>query len=604
MLVAKEVFEERNQSMPALDIIRVTDLQKPRKKHPILGLWLNRIYSLIGLQCDLIVGINPCEREEKQKVAFDINLTIPTSTSSDSPELDLRSLSLSSTTYLTLEALGITLIQECSQKSPVKAAKPYALVFASSSQIEISRSFADFADVFAIPTALRLLESDALLRQDGSYIHVVDTSFLYETTPMYVTDQPPFLNGACIIETNIPAIPLVSFLKQVETKVGRVPTIRNGPRAIDLDLIFYNDDTIDTRPPHSSIDDLEGQVVVPHPRLAEREFVLRPLHDMIPDYVHPVFGTSIHQLLEKVKPDPQMKRPLRRKLAPHDLCLTLNVTPDSFSDAFSRETLQSSNTDILDIGGYSTRPGAQYVSPDEEISRVVPIIHAIRNGSEWNDPKTPISVDTFRPEVAKAAILAGATCINDDYANPSATIMEDMKALCRQYCVPVIVMHARGDAGQNKDYSDYSYAGSGEFAVVEGVRMELGEKVERMIKGQGGIRRWLVIVDPGIGFSKTVDGNLELLRRTRETTADVRIGKDELLRNPLCGYPILIGTSRKSFLGAILAEGTNGRETAPKERAWATAAAVACAVQQGALLVRIHDTKEIFDLVKVANRLR
>jgi dihydroneopterin aldolase/2-amino-4-hydroxy-6-hydroxymethyldihydropteridine diphosphokinase/dihydropteroate synthase len=172
-----------------------------------------------------------------------------------------------------------------------------------------------------------------------------------------------------------------------------------------------------------------------------------------------------------------------------------------------------------------------------------------------------------------------------------------MREVARKLAVPVILMHSRGDAGSNKDYSQYK------GGVLEGVRVELGEKVEAIIKGKGGVRRWFVIVDPGIGFSKTAEANCALLREASSMTVNVLV-------NPLAGYPQLIGSSRKSFLGAILerpdadADGTyKGRKTQPKERGWATAATVACAVQQGANVVRVHDVQDMRDVVAVASAI-
>jgi dihydroneopterin aldolase/2-amino-4-hydroxy-6-hydroxymethyldihydropteridine diphosphokinase/dihydropteroate synthase len=168
-----------------------------------------------------------------------------------------------------------------------------------------------------------------------------------------------------------------------------------------------------------------------------------------------------------------------------------------------------------------------------------------------------------------------------------------MREVARKLAVPVILMHSRGDAGSNKDYSQYK------GGVLEGARIELGEKVEAIIKGKGGVRRWFVIVDPGIGFSKTVEANCALLREASSMIANTPT-------NPLAGYPQLIGSSRKSFLGAILerpdADGAyKGRKTQPKERGWATAATVACAIQQGASVVRVHDVQDMRDVVAVAS---
>jgi len=306
---------------------------------------------------------------------------------------------------------------------------------------------------------------------------------------------------------------------------------------------------------------------------------------------------------------------------------TLNVTPDSFSDGSDHTTLSgalnyamssiAAGADIIDVGGYSTRPGAAYVSPDEEKNRVVPVIAAIRaspppkNTTTGKQQYTPslISVDTFRPEVARAAILAGANCINDVHAftgpdyppseSSASAYFVEMKKTARLSGVPVILMHSRGDSGGNKDYSRFD-------SVLQGVTKELGEKVEAIVRGPGGVRRWLVMVDPGVGFSKTLEGNLQVLRDSASITADIR--SEDGAWNPLRGYPLLIGTSRKSFLGTILSQPNDerihqGRQTTPKERGWATAATVACAVQQGAAVVRVHDVLELGDVVRVADAI-
>lgn len=352
---------------------------------------------------------------------------------------------------------------------------------------------------------------------------------------------------------------------------------------------------------------------------------------------------------------------------------TVNVTPDSFSDGDVHSTLSAAlsyvsssiaaGATIIDVGGYSTRPGAEFVSVEDEINRVVPVIEAIRDRSTLRSflkntgiaskgeealehhieriVNVPISIDTFRWQVAEAAIQAGANSINDVYAftGPDYPVcsmessdevneyMLNMKAVARKYAVPVVLMHSRGEAGLNKDYGSFGYAADGKIktgrgAVLEGVRVELGSKVNRIVLGKGGLRRWSIIVDPGIGFSKSVEGNLELLRSARDIVADVHIGngsfpffvlmlsaltgledKFSQYRNPLRGFPLLIGASRKSFLGAILAQGPASRQTEPKERGYATAVTVSCAVQQNALAVRVHDVREMMDIIKVAEAL-
>jgi len=340
---------------------------------------------------------------------------------------------------------------------------------------------------------------------------------------------------------------------------------------------------------------------------------------MIPGYIHPVLKKTVAILLQeiydpaghpmnKVLPipryplavsspypsilpvsetlthwshssDPLMRTSSGNTRKTH-IMATLNVTPDSFSDGAKHNALPAAlryvsssvaaGATIIDIGGYSTRPGAAFVSIEDEIARVLPAIKAMRHSttlkafasSQQNDDNnaalsddlvkrvtnTPISVDTFRWEVAEAAIEAGANCINDVYAftgpdswplSPAGTekgereamYMSKLKAVARKYAVPVVLMHSRGDAGKNKDYSEYAYAEdkSGKGSVLEGVRVELGTKVDRIVHGKGGVRRWLVVADPGIGFSKTLDGNLELLRSARDIVAGVKTGDSEYL---------------------------------------------------------------------------
>ncbi|KAG9310177.1 Dihydropteroate synthase-like protein [Chiua virens] len=441
-----------------------------------------------------------------------------------------------------------------------------------------------------------------------------------------------------MLETNLSPRDLLRFAKEVEKVVGRVPGVRFGPRTVDLDIIMYDDQILDSRAPESqlNLDNLIGELVIPHPRLCEREFVLRPLNDMIPDFVHPVCNKTLcallHELVSKrieddspmfkVIPFPKypadgtevdiMQAPPtakywtvsstdltkhRRRLKTY-LMATLNVTPDSFSDGSRNNTLPAaiayttiavtSGADIIDIGGHSTRPQADFVSTEEEIRRVVPVIQAIRTHADDTVRQALVSVDTFRWEVAEQAVRAGANCINDVHAftgpayppdAASAAHLVKMRRVARDLGVPVVLMHSRGDAGANKNYDD---------GLVSAIRTELGRKVDAVVRGPGGVRRWLVIVDPGIGFSKPVEGQLALMRDLEKVTAADEAG------NALVGYPMLVGASKKSVLGVVLErpdeEGTyKGRKTNAQERGWATAAAVACAVQQGARVVRVHD---------------
>jgi dihydroneopterin aldolase/2-amino-4-hydroxy-6-hydroxymethyldihydropteridine diphosphokinase/dihydropteroate synthase len=375
---------------------------------------------------------------------------------------------------------------------------------------------------------------------------------------------------------------------------------------------------------------------------------------MLPGYLHPVLKKTVYELLANVVPNlsqmikvmpfpattsldtpvpasysirPTATRwafPAARRASQSSspsrktrIMATLNATPDSFSDGSTNDTTPAAlsytmasvaaGADIVDVGGYSTRPGAAVVAPSEEIARITPVIAAIRASDSEYVRAAPVSIDTFRADVARAALAAGANCINDVYAftgpgwpltRASARSFVEMRTVARAAAVPVVMMHSRGPAGEHKGYGAY-------VSVPDGVARELGEKVDALVRGPGGLRRWLVIVDPGVGFSKTPEGNLDVLRAAAALTSETLCDGS---RNPLAGFPQLIGASRKSFLGKILEEpdeggAYGGRETAPRERGWATAAAIACAVQQGVEVVRVHDALEMGDVVRVADRM-
>lgn len=261
----------------------------------------------------------------------------------------------------------------------------------------------------------------------------------------------------------------------------------------------------------------------------------------------------------------------------------LNLTPDSFSDGGKHsldsaqivETVRQMVEDgaqIIDVGGQSTRPNAIEVSIQEEIDRVVPAITAIRQAGL----KVPISIDTYRAKVAEAAMNAGADIIND----VSAGLLDDnMLSTAAKLNTAIILMHMRGTPQNMNAYAKY------DGDLIEIIGRELRERVEEAVKS--GIRRWNIILDPGLGFAKTGAHNIEIIRRL-----------DELRRQPgLNGMPWLLGPSRKRFIERITGEKT------PCERRWGTAGAVAACVQGGADIIRIHDTKEMSKVVKMSDAI-
>ncbi len=251
----------------------------------------------------------------------------------------------------------------------------------------------------------------------------------------------------------------------------------------------------------------------------------------------------------------------------------LNVTPDSFSDggqfldadkAIERaEQMAGEGAAIIDVGGESTRPGSELVLASEQIRRVVPVIEVLAKKVD-----VPISIDTYNYEVAKVALEAGAAMINDI----TALSDERMGGLAAKQGVPIVLMHMQGTPVTMQVEPKYK-------DVVGEVCQFLLERAERA--EQFGIAKGKIFIDPGIGFGKTTEHNLLLLRNI-----------DRFVDS---GYRVCVGTSRKSFIGRI-----TGKEN-PAERIFGTAATVALCVAAGVSIVRVHDVAEMVDVVKIIN---
>lgn len=272
------------------------------------------------------------------------------------------------------------------------------------------------------------------------------------------------------------------------------------------------------------------------------------------------------------------------KLRQHSFCWgkrtyimgILNVTPDSFSDGAQFNTLETaltqaktlinSGADIIDIGGQSTRPGSQQILFEEELNRVIPIIKSLRQ-----ETSIPISIDTTRASVADAAIKAGADLVNDI---SGGTFDSQMFTIVAKLGVPIILMHIRGTPKTMQQLTDYS------DLIIE-ISQWLDNQLYLAMKA--GIKRSHLIIDPGIGFAKTYSQNLELLRRLSEFRS--------------LGCPILVGVSRKRFIGHVL------QQKNPKQRVWGTAAACCGAIAQSADILRVHDVAQIVDVARVADAI-
>jgi dihydropteroate synthase len=249
----------------------------------------------------------------------------------------------------------------------------------------------------------------------------------------------------------------------------------------------------------------------------------------------------------------------------------VNVTPDSFSDggrflattdavAHGRRLLDE-GADLLDVGGESTRPGAEPVAPDDELARVVPVVRALAQGG------ARVSIDTSKLEVAEAAVRAGARYVNDVTAFRAEP---DLAGFVADAKVDCCLMHMRGEPRTMQDDPRYD-------DVVDDVRAHLEERMAFAVAE--GVKEERIELDPGIGFGKTVEHNLELLRRLDELTT--------------LGRPIVVGTSRKGFLGRL-----TGRE--PDERVPGTIATNVLALERGASVFRVHDVAAVRDALTVA----
>lgn len=429
-------------------------------------------------------------------------------------------------------------------------------------------------------------------------IRIIRTSYLRETAPMYVTDQPSFLNGAVEIETKLSPLALLRRLKNVESQIGRdLNGKRNGPRLIDLDIIYFGIRKQGNENIHGGIIVQSDELEVPHPRIAEREFVLSPLCDIDKNIIHPSIGISTKAMLEllnepiknSILEDNQSNAvqviplPRGRMISFNETHIMgiLNVTPDSFSDGGKyhdtvdlavKRALQMvlEGASIIDIGGESTRPGAEEMSIDVEIERTIPVIKKMREVSD-----IPISIDTRHSEVAKAAVLAGADIVNDVSGGTHDPLM--LKTV-KELRVPIILMHMRGNPKTMQQLAQYNDV----VGEVSSSLLDLSKKAEG-----AGIPRWMQVLDPGIGFAKNIEHNLSLLQQ------NVR------MRGLINECPLLLGPSRKRFIGEI-----TGEEVA-ENRDFGTLAACLFGLFQNEngkirpTILRVHNVKGIKHGVQV-----
>lgn len=378
-------------------------------------------------------------------------------------------------------------------------------------------------------------------------------SSMYETEPWGKLDQPKFLNICLSIETSLQPKELLEKLKSIEADLGRVGTAKWAQREIDLDILFYEHLVLESPDP-----------VLPHPRIEERAFVLIPLAEIAPDFIHPVLKKTIRELAENI--DSNGVRKLEWQTV--SVMGILNVTPDSFSDGGELKNqsqlkekirnMVAAGVDIIDIGGESTRPGHQRVNASEELSRVLPVVEITKGISA----RTLVSIDTQKAAVAEKALEAGADIIND----VSALSDQKMPDVIKKFNCRVILMRNRP-----LDAND----------LIGSCKRQFEEIVKNCLSL--GISKDKIILDPGLGFGDLASGDFSSLPGG-SPSANTQLVIS--INDYAVGLPVLIGASRKRFLGEM-----SGEKNAKKRLTESLSFAV-LAKYNGASIVRVHDAAE------------
>lgn len=570
--------------------------------------------NLHGFNLRTIIGINDLERVREQLVTCDIQIerdlrdsagecTVPLFTNDI---LESLSNDANKAHMLTIESFVNFLAQRICELLPsiqrvtVKAGKPNALNMAAEAAVQVTRepvnksieSLCNKSSVLhTVYLAFGTNQGDRIanIRQSvhelkSLGINVEMTSSIFQSDPKYFTDQPQFLNGVFKCTTSLSPHDLLGALKIIEyERFSRVKLFDNGPRTFDLDIILYDNEFMES-----------DTLTIPHRDMLNRSFVLRPLNEVLPaemrfpaesdgeKVVFPLYtnDSTSPKVDNFVEVDPYSKSHQTHVMA------IMNVTPDSFSDGGmlaseellvnkAREHIDNGAT-ILDIGGYSTRPGASDVSTEEETSRVCQAIKALRR----EFPSVVISVDTFRGSVAREALYSGANIINDVF---SGLLDSSIFVVAAETGAPLILSHSRGNPQVMKDYTDYP------TGIIDGVAVELRERIDAALSV--GCQAYQLILDPGLGFAKTPEQDLQIVKSFANLCSSPH------LTDGLPRLPWLVGPSRKSFIGKL------ADEPLAKNRVPGTIAVVTALKERGMDIVRVHDSKPVCQALKVVDAL-
>ncbi|XP_057725759.1 folate synthesis bifunctional protein, mitochondrial-like isoform X1 [Arachis stenosperma] len=543
---------------------------------------------------------------DKRKEAADQSLKAYQCNSFNKPErwhISLKSFSKTeaSAQMGILKCLGLPRHQVFTAKKYLNVSSFSCLHTAQNSSVEAHSQDEDVVIALGSNVGNRVHNfKEALKMMKKSGIQVTRHACLYETAPAYITDQPCFINSAVRAVTKLGPHELLAALKRIEKNLGRTDGIRYGPRPIDLDILFYGKYKV-----RSDI------LNIPHERIWERPFVIAPLVDLLGSAIDNDTVASWHsfsshsgglfELWEKLGGESLIGQegicrvmPVANSLLDWSLRTSvmgiLNLTPDSFSDGGNFPSVESAvsqvrlmiseGADIIDIGAQSTRPKASRISVEEELSRLIPVLEAVKSMPELEGKL--ISVDTFYSDVASEAVSRGAHLINDVSAGQ---LDPNMFKVIADLDVPYVAMHTRGDpctmqSSENLKYDD----------VCKKVSSELYSRVRQA--ELSGIPAWRIIIDPGIGFSKKPEYNLDILTGLPAIRAEIAKSSFAISR-----APILIGPSRKRFLGDICSR------PSAVERDPATIASITAGVLAGANIVRVHNVKDNCDAVKLCDAI-
>jgi dihydropteroate synthase/2-amino-4-hydroxy-6-hydroxymethyldihydropteridine diphosphokinase len=384
----------------------------------------------------------------------------------------------------------------------------------------------------------------------ASHLHGIKQSHIYETKPWGVTEQDTFLNMVIRGETSLSPQELLQLTQDIQTRVGRIKRQTNGPREIDIDILLYGDETVQT-----------ADLTIPHPRIQERDFVYVPLRELNPNY--DISPTMIEPYI------------LQRHM-PTQIVGILNLSPESFgSTAYTDlstilrrvEQMVDEGADIIDIGAQSTKPGSVQLTEVAELSRLRGVIKAIK----MQFPFTPLSVDTTRLACVCLALEEGIDMVNDISGGRFAP---EIIPLIIKTDVKIVIMHSRGDFADI--HKKYQYGD-----IITELLNYFQRKIQELLKL--GLRPDQIILDPGIGFSKGAKENFAI------------IGNIEKLK--ALGFPVYIGLSRKKFIGTA-----TGKDD-PLDRDVGSTVLHTLCIQKGADYIRAHNVDCLRDTINVLKNL-